>query len=174
MGIESAILLSALNSGAISVGTAAAISSTTTAIGSVLGGLSAVSSLVGGIQGMQEGKSQARAAEQQAAMQGAEAERQAQREARFEQQNVDSMMRRQKLAYLKSGVTLEGSPLLVMEETRRKGAENIDEILQGGAYAKSAAATEGRVKAQALKSAGRSEFVSGLTGAGSALSKVFA
>lgn len=38
--------------------------------------------------------------------------------------DADTAMRIQKMAYLKSGVTLEGSPLLTLQETVRKGDVN--------------------------------------------------
>ena len=37
------------------------------------------------------------------------------------------------MLFLKSGVMLEGSPLLVMEETRRKGEENAKNVRESGA-----------------------------------------
>jgi hypothetical protein len=127
--------------------------------------VSAVSSVVGGIQGMSEGKNQANIAMAQAEARGAESARVAEREARLTQEDAIATERRQKLAYMASGVTLEGSPLLVMEETRRKGQENVDEILRAGQASSAAALAEGRLQADAAKSAGRQSFISGLTGA---------
>jgi len=131
----------------------------------VLAAASGALSLIGGIQQLQTGRQQASAAKEAAALRGSEAARQAERNARGEQQNVDRLIRRQKLDYLRSGVTLEGSPLLVMEETRRRGAENIDEILRGGAYAERSAIVEGRTRARGFLASGRSGFISGLFGA---------
>ncbi len=127
--------------------------------------LSAVSSFVGGMQSKSEGDNQAALALQQAQMRGVESERLAQREARLVQEDALATERKQKLAYLASGVTLEGSPLLIMEETRRKGQENIDEILLSGKAEKNAALLEGRVTASQAKSRGREAFTSGLVGA---------
>jgi hypothetical protein len=129
--------------------------------------LSAVTSAVSGIQGMKEGNKQASLALEQANARGIEQERVAQREARLVQEDALNTERRQKLAYLGSGVTLEGSPLLVMEETRRKGLDNVNEVLMAGSAAANAARLEGRVVASQAKSAGRQSFVSGLTGAAS-------
>lgn len=139
----------------------------TSTILSVLSGISAVSSIFGGLQGQAEGENQASLAMSQAAARGVEQERLAQREAKMVADDAANTERKQKLAYLASGVTLEGSPLLIMEETRRKGAENVDEILSSGKAASAAALAEGRVIASQAKSAGRQSFVSGLTGAAS-------
>ena len=127
--------------------------------------VSAVSSVVGGFQGMAEGKNQARIAMAQAEARGAESARVSEREARLVQEDAIATERRQKLAYMASGVTLEGSPLLVMEETRRKGQENVDEILRAGKASSAAALAEGRLQADAAKLSGRQSFISGLTGA---------
>ena len=137
-------------------------------IETILMGLSAVSaatSLVSGFQGMSEGNDQAAIAMAQAKARGAESARVSEREARLTQEDAIATERRQKLAYMASGVTLEGSPLLVMEETRRKGQENVDEILKAGKASSAAALAEGRLQASAAKSSGRQAFVSGLTGA---------
>lgn len=126
--------------------------------------VSAVSSIVGGMQGKSEGDNQAALALQQASARGVESERLAQREARLVQDDALATERKQKLAYLASGVTLEGSPLLIMEETRRKGQENVDEILLSGKAEKNAALLEGRVTSSKAKSLGRQSMVEGLTG----------
>lgn len=126
--------------------------------------LSAVSSVIGGMQSQSESNVQADLALQQAQMRGTESVRAAEREARLVQEDAIATERKQKLAYLASGVTLEGSPLLIMEETRRKGQENVDEIINAGKAEKNAALLEGRVTATNAKSAGRQAFVSGLSG----------
>lgn len=60
------------------------------------------------------------------------------------------------MAFLKSGVTLEGSPLLVLEETRREGAEEVAAIRAGG-----------ESRAKTLRAQGRSALIGGfLSGAG--------
>ena len=134
--------------------------------------LSGVSSLLGGMQANSEAKNQANMATQEAKLKGAEAERQANREAQFEQEDVNSVTRRQKLAYLKSGVELSGSPLLVMEETRRRGKDNIDEIMRSGAAGSKAAYSEGRMQAANYKASGRQAFATGLTNAGNSFSRL--
>ncbi len=52
----------------------------------------------------------------------------ADRAAKEELDQSDRIRKIQKMAYLKSGVVLDGSPLLVMEETRAKGEENAKNI----------------------------------------------
>ena len=130
-----------------------------------VGALSAVSSILGGAQSYAAGGDQAALALSQASLRGVEAERVAQREAKFAQEEALDTERRQKLAYMASGVTLEGSPLLVMEETRQRGIDNVDEILKSGQAASQAAAMEGRIQASTYKASGRQKFVSGITSA---------
>lgn len=158
MGIETAL---------ISAGMSAAAAAKTAAVAGTIGkGLSlvsGVSSIVGGFQAKGQAERQAAQMSAQASEAAVERERLAAREARFEQENITELQRRQKLSYLASGVTLEGSPLLAIEETRRRGADNIQEILSGGKAASKATLSEGRLKAQQIKSQGRTDFVSGLT-----------
>ena len=79
----------------------------------------------------------------------------------------------QMLARHKSGVSLEGSPLLVMEGTRARGQENVEEVLRAGGAATGAAITEGRIRAANAKAAGRESFMQGLTGAASLFKSAF-
>lgn len=138
-----------------------------------LSAVSAVSSIVGGVQGMGAGNEMAQIALMQSQATAAERQRLAEREARFEQENINDTIRRQKIAYMKSGVTLEGSPLLVMEETRAKGADNISEILTAGQAGATAAQMEGRIQATQATSAGRSAFISGFGSAANSLATGF-
>lgn len=46
-----------------------------------------------------------------------------------EKQQADAFAKMQRMLFLKSGVTLDGSPLLAMEETRTKGATNAKNII---------------------------------------------
>lgn len=156
------------------MGVAASTASTIGTIGTGLSILSGVSSIFGGFQQRQESNNQADLIMQSSAMQAAETKRLAAKEALVEQENADEARRRQQIAYLASGVTLQGSPLLVMEETRKKGLENVDEILKAGSASASTSMTEGRIRAQGVKAQGRQAFMSGITQgvqtAGSAIS----
>lgn len=173
VGIESAILLPMLNAGAISVGTASTIGSITSAIGTagtIFSGLSAASSLFGGISAQNEAAKQSAITQAQANLAAEESARTSAREAKFVGMEAESLRRRQKLAYLKSGVDLEGTPLLVMEATRKAGLDNVEEVYnssQAGAQI-----VEGRTRAAALRSSGRQAFMQGLGGAASALARI--
>jgi hypothetical protein len=115
--------------------------------------------VVSGVQQMQAGKEQAKNARDVANAQAAEAGRVSAREAFETEREAERVTRAQKVAYLASGVSLEGSPLLVMEETRRKGAENAEEILKSGASRGTAALMEGRIRASNATNAGRAAFM---------------
>lgn len=67
----------------------------------------------------------------------------------------------QKLAYLKSGVQLDGSPLDLLDETARVARENISAIQARGRA--EAASLTGR--ARQTQAAGRAAFIGGLTSA---------
>jgi hypothetical protein len=185
MGIEAALLGSALASstaGASAVGLlgaggvfapmAGSIATGLGGLGSILSIGSGISSIFGGLQASQAGAEQAAFAKTQAMQQAAESTRVARKEAGIVAEDADRTRRAQKLGFMKSGVSLEGSPLLLMEQTRMKGAENVDEIIRAGASGKVAAIQEGRIKAQQYRSGGRQGFISGLTGAGSAFANV--
>ena len=151
-----------LGAGGILAPTAGSIAST---LGG-LGGLSTLSgglSILSGVQQQQAASEQAGIARQQASMQAAEAGRVSGAQAFQAEQDADRARSRQKLAFLKSGVSLEGSPLLIMEETRQRGLDNVNEIIKSGASSGAAALTEGRIAAQNLQSAGRQSLVKGLT-----------
>jgi hypothetical protein len=134
------------------------------ATSTILLGAVAAATALGGVQGKREADKQARLAEQQAADTAAETRRITARESELEQRDIDKTADRQKLAFLKSGVSLEGSPLLKLEETRRLGAENIEEIEKSGEAQANAQITEGRVAANQLKASGRQSLISGITG----------
>ena len=80
--------------------------------------------------------------------------RQTEGEATRKRKALDKLSARQRTQFLKSGVTLEGSPLLVLEETRREGVAEIGDIRRAGVS-----------QAQALTNQGRSAFFRGLFGA---------
>lgn len=134
----------------------------------ILAGLSAVqgiSSLAQGIQQKSAYKQQGENAIASATMAATEQTRLSFKESQVEAQNAKDAERRQKLAYLKSGVTLEGSPLLIMEETRRKGAENVEEIIRAGNAASGSIMQDGYNTKSALKAKGREAFMGGVSGA---------
>jgi len=77
---------------------------------------------------------------------------------------AESVRRRQMVSFLKSGVDLTGSPLMVMEATRRAGLSNVEETLRSGSLSASTRRIEGRMQADALKASGRQAFIQGIGG----------
>lgn len=141
--------------------------------GSIFSGISAASSLFGGVSAKNESARQAATAQAEANLRAEETARAGVREAEAVGMEAESVRRRQKLAYLKSGVELEGSPLMMMEATRRAGLNNVEEVLRSSSSAAGAQIQEGRSRARALKASGRQSFMSGITGAGTALARMF-
>lgn len=180
MGIEAALLgtagvgVGAGAAGAVLPATAGLIGSggalTLGGVGSLFSGLSAASSLFGGVSAQKESNKQANIAQAQANLQAEETARAGAREASFVGMEAESVRRRQKLAYLKSGVDLEGSPLLVMEATRKAGLDNVEEVYKGNAAG--AQVVEGRTRAASIRSSGRQAFMQGIGNATSALSRI--
>lgn len=113
------------------------------AIGAIASAASAAASVVGGI-------SQASAANQQAK----NAQQEAEAQARIEARNNIEAEARQKVAFLSSGVSLEGSPLVVLQETQSRGDVNIDNIIDSGER-----------QASSISSSGRQALFGGLTSA---------
>lgn len=133
---------------------------------------SAGASIFGAIQGSQAADEQADLARSDASSRAAETKRVTERQTTLEQRDIQDTLDRQKLAFLASGVTLEGSPLLKLEETRKRGAENIDEIQKAGAAGSAAQIAEGRSTAAAAKASGRQSLIRGITGAAGSLSRL--
>lgn len=90
--------------------------------------ISAGLSVAQGFMQYREQKKADKAARQRSEAEARLMEQDAERAALEEKRLAEKERRRQKMAFLKSGVTLEGSPLLVMEETRRKGEENVKNV----------------------------------------------
>lgn len=186
MGIEAALLGTGLSATTAGTATAGLLGSggllfgieglTASAIMSGLGTLatigSAGASILGGIQSSQEAAQQSEYALASATMAGREASRQAAAQAAQEKQSYQDTIRKQKIAYLSSGVELEGTPLTTMAATKAKGESNVEEILSAGASRYASVMTEGVLASQKAKSAGRSALLSGLTsGVGQLLAK---
>lgn len=103
-----------------------------------------LSSVVGGIQQKKQTKSEARVIEANAM-----------RQASLREEQAERVKKIQKLKFLKSGVDLEGSPLLLLEETTRIGREEAAQIRAGG-----------MTQASQLRRRGRSAVIGGMLGAG--------
>jgi hypothetical protein len=99
--------------------------------------------VVGGIQANREARRQSRIAK-------AEAEERAQARAR----DVKKFRARQMVNFLKSGVTLEGTPTDVLTETEKLGAQEVSSIRGAG-----------RERARTLRAQGRQALFSGISGA---------
>lgn len=120
------------------------------AAAAVSGGLS----ILQGVFSYLEGTEMAGIAESRARVLRLEAETDAQRYA----EQADQFKATQKLAYLKSGVELSGSPLDILDETARVSRENISAIRAGG----EARAFEARLQGAEATSRGRAALIGGV------------
>jgi hypothetical protein len=143
-----------------------------TALAAAAATVAAGASIYGGMEGRKAAKEQEGLAREQSAAGAAEIMRQTGRTVDLENRNITQTVQQQELGYLASGVTLEGSPLLMMEETRRLGAENIEEIKKAGAAGSTARIAEGEATAKAAKASGRAALIGGITGAAQSASSL--
>lgn len=120
-------------------------------LGVAAGGLN----LFAGLLGFMGGQEQAGIFESRARLLRAEAEADAQRFA----EEARMFKKRQKLAFLKSGVDLTGSPLEILDETVRVSAENISAIRARG---RAQALTE-TTRARVARAQGRGALISGFS-----------
>lgn len=91
--------------------------------------VSAGSSIMGGISANKAAKQEAGFLQEQ----GRIAQQEADREAALHAEDVRKFQRNQAVAFTKNGVSLAGSPLLVLDETTSKGQEEVDSIVRSGA-----------------------------------------
>ncbi len=113
--------------------------------------ISGILSIFGGLSGQRAAGTEAGLQLEQAQLAQSEAAAEAQRIANQNRK----FLRRQKLAFIKSGVTLEGSPLFVLETTLEEGQAEVDaEIRRGKARARLFTA-----RAQQTIGAGRSSLL---------------
>lgn len=120
-------------------------------------GASAGGSIFSGISADKAAKEEAKLIRRQ----GGIALEESQKEAEIEAYNQRQAIGRQKLAFLANGVTLEGSPMLVIKENRKFGQESVDAILKRGVEEKELADK----RADQTKKAGRAALISGGLGA---------
>lgn len=125
----------------------------------VMAVISAVSSVAGGMSKQAAAQKEAKSLENQAMLSQQEAEV----EARIHATQVRKFSANQKTAFLKNGVTLDGSPLMVLEDTRQSGQEEVNAMQRSGA----AKAQLLRERAEISRSEGRASLISGLGGAAS-------
>lgn len=112
-------------------------------------GFEGVSQLYGGVEANKQARKQAKIIE-----------REAEEKAEAHAKNVSRFEASQKVGFLKSGVTLEGSPMLVLEDTRREGAKEVEAIRRTG-----------RAQAESLRDQGRVALIQGILGGGASFSK---
>jgi len=124
--------------------------------------LAAGGSVIGGIQANKAAKEEASLQEEQARIASEEAKAEAQRRAN----EVRKFSRRQSLAFLKSGVTLEGSPLLILDETLREGQKEVKSVVERG----DAQANLFNRRAAITRNQGRASLIGGVLGAAGSLS----
>lgn len=119
--------------------------------------------ILGGMSERDAQKNRAGAYEDQSRLTQSEAAAQAKRRAI----DVRRFAANQKVAFLKNGVTLEGSPLLALEDTYLQGQEEVNAITDAGNARSNLYWREGQLS----KKQGRAAMIGGLTGAaGTALS----
>lgn len=130
---------------------------------SILMGTAAGLDVLGGLFNMDAAEEEAKALKSQAALVRAESDADAERYSI----SASRFKATQKVAYLKSGVELSGTPLDVLDETARVSRENLS------AMRAESAAKEQRLKSEAsrVKNAGRAAFIQGIAGAASIYAK---
>lgn len=118
----------------------------------------AVAAIGGGIASSFAANKEAKALESQAAL--------AQQESRFTAQQkareVSNFRAKQGINYMASGVTLEGTPLQKMEETRRLGQQEVDAMMRRGQAQSDLLMQRGR----AQRNAGRAAMLGSILKAG--------
>ncbi len=129
-------------------------------------GAQAVGEVAGGITATTAAEQEADRLDQQAQLINAEAQEEALRVSK----ERERFRKKQKLAFLKSGVTLAGSPLLILEETKRESAKEVEAIRRRGR----AGLFFGQLQARQTKALGRSKLIGSIVGtAGSTTTSIF-
>lgn len=113
-----------------------------------------IGSVIGAAGSISAGNAEKKAAQQNAAL----ARMQAEEEARRTRRDTDALMGRQRAVVGASGTTMEGSPLLIVEDTAREAEIEIRHILRGGA-----------ARAESLRQSGNAAAQAGFLDAGSTL-----
>lgn len=109
-------------------------------------GLQALSGIMQYRQQKKADTASARAANAEAAILESDARRASQEELSL----AEKARKQQVMSYLKSGVDLSGSPLLVMEETRQKGIENAKNVTDSAQRRAGLIRQQGSVKRASL------------------------
>jgi hypothetical protein len=122
--------------------------------------VAAGASIAGGVSAQRSANQEAKLQREQGGIANAEAQRQA----AIRAEEVRKFSKVQKLAFLKSGVTLEGSPLLTLDETLTQGQEEVDAISRSGASQYNLAQKQARI----TQNKGRAALIGGIGNAAGA------
>ena len=125
-----------------------------------------VLALVGAAGSLYAGISANSSARQEAALerqQGDIAMSEAQVNAKNEAFNQTQAVQNQRVAFLANGVTLEGSPAMVLEQSKEYGQSQVDAILRQGAAKKALSDAEATI----TQNKGRAALIGGILQAGS-------
>lgn len=123
-------------------------------------GLKAASSVFGGVSANKAAKREAELREQQGRLEFEEALEEADRVST----QVRKFRAEQSMAFIKSGVSLQGSPLLVTEETRQEGEKEVRSIRRRGRRQLDLSLQGANI----VRSGGRAAFIEGIFGASNA------
>lgn len=130
------------------------------------------SALIGAAGSVSAGAAAKKAASKSSALQelqGRLAAQEAEAQALRTSKEAAKFRDRQILAYAKSGVTMAGSPLLILEDTIKQGDEEAAAIRKRG-YATETLYSQ---EAQITRSTGRAQYISGITGAAGSLGTAY-
>ncbi len=127
--------------------------------------VSAIGSIAGGIAAQRAAEDEADALAAQAAMLRQEALEEAER---IDKEHT-RFLARQSLMFLKGGVSLSGSPLLVLEETREEREKRVQAQIDRA----NALYTYGMSAAARAKSQGRSALIGGVLGAATSTATMY-
>lgn len=114
-------------------------------------GISALTELGSGIAGIGAANRESKYIEEQGSILQAESER----DARIKAREVEKFMAAQSHRFVSSGVTLQGSPIEVLNETRRLGQEEINAIIERG----KAQSQLAKLKAANMRAGGRNSML---------------
>lgn len=126
-------------------------------IGAIFTGIAAAGQIFAGINQKKAADAEADLQREQGVIASQEAQAESQRVANSRRK----FRKKQKLAFLKNGVTLAGSPLLILEETIRESQAEVNAIARRG----SAQAQLAFKRAAITENTGRAALLSGVFGA---------
>lgn len=120
-------------------------------IGNATQGVSAIQSYMADREAQKQAKKANTAMMQAAATEAALAKQDAAQRADAARRDAMQARARQITAYLKSGVTLDGSPMLITDETQYRGSQNADNITSNADYSSKAMMLRAQANKQQVK-----------------------